>query len=98
VKKENESATKMAEAIATMRESGLNVTDETQKGGSIGITGVHRREECTELAKPTKDAQAIAKLRASGPGVKTAAATMAWRRDIIGGVDRPEEIRFDWPR
>jgi hypothetical protein len=55
VKKEIESAIKMAKAIATMRESGLEVTDETLKGGSIGITGVHdRREECTELGMPTK--------------------------------------------
>jgi hypothetical protein len=67
VKKENESATKMAKAIATLRKSGLKVTDETQKGGSIGITGVHdRREGCTELGKPTKYAQAIAKMLGFG--------------------------------
>jgi hypothetical protein len=67
VKKEDESATKMAKAIATMRKSGLKVTDETQKGGSIGITGVHdRREGCTELGKPTKYAQAIAKMLGFG--------------------------------
>jgi hypothetical protein len=67
VKKENESAKKMAKAIATLRKSGLKVTDETQKGGSIGITGVHdRRERCIELAKPTKHAQAITKMQALG--------------------------------
>ena len=59
MKKENEGAIKMAKAIATMRESGLKVTDETQKGGSIGITGVHdRREGYTEFGKPTNYAQA----------------------------------------
>jgi len=50
-----------------MRESGLKVSDETQKGGSMGITGVHDgREGCTELEKPPKHAQAIAKMRLRG--------------------------------
>jgi hypothetical protein len=41
MKKENENATKLAKGVATLRKSGLTVTDETKKGGSIGITGVH---------------------------------------------------------
>ena len=38
--RKNESVTKLAQAIARLRKSGLTVTDETKKGGSIGIAGV----------------------------------------------------------
>jgi hypothetical protein len=38
--KQRKNATKLAQAIASLRKSGLSVTDETKKGGSIGITGV----------------------------------------------------------
>jgi hypothetical protein len=40
MKKQNESVTKLGKAIATLRKFGLTVTDETKKGGSIGIAGV----------------------------------------------------------
>ena len=48
--RKNESVTKLAQAIAALRKSGLTVADETKKGGSIGIAGVHdhfKNEEVT---------------------------------------------------
>ena len=49
MKKENEKSTKLAKAVATLRKSGLTVTDETKKGGSIGISGVRDGTEKDEL-------------------------------------------------
>jgi hypothetical protein len=69
VKKKNESATKMAKAIATMRESGLKVTDETQKGGSIGITGVHdRRKDALNCESRQRMLRPLQRCPASGSG------------------------------
>jgi hypothetical protein len=60
-KRDTEKATKLAQAIAKLRESGLTVTDETHEGGCIGITGVHNPS--AELQKATKFSQAIPEMR-----------------------------------
>jgi hypothetical protein len=52
--KNNESVTKLAQAIARLRKFGLTVTDETPKGGSIGIAGVRDRSKEGEVAEPVE--------------------------------------------
>ena len=47
--RKDESVTKLSQAIARLRKAGLTVTDETQNGGSIGISGVHDRTGKGEL-------------------------------------------------
>jgi hypothetical protein len=49
MKKQRENATKLAQAIATLRKLGLTVTDETKKDGSIGIAGVHDQFKNSEI-------------------------------------------------
>jgi hypothetical protein len=53
--KNNESVTKLAQAIAKLRKSGLMVTDETARGGSIGITGVRDRSKDGEVVEPIEE-------------------------------------------
>lgn len=87
--KNNESVTKLAQAIAELRKSGLTVTDETLNGGSMGIAGVRDREDrCAELEKPTKYVQAIAKMRASGLVVNDR-TKKGGVIGIVGGVRLP---------
>jgi hypothetical protein len=49
MKKQRKNATKLAQAIASLRKSGLTVTDETKKGGSIGISGVRDHSKNGEV-------------------------------------------------
>jgi hypothetical protein len=60
-KTDTEKMTKLSQAIAKLRESGLTVRDLTHEGGCIGITGVHNPS--AELRKATKLSQTIPDMR-----------------------------------